>query len=740
MSEPVHLDFETRSAAPFGKNTGKHGVNACQYSLHPTTQVIWASYAMGDGPVKQWRAYRGDPFPDDLREAVEQGVVIAAHNAGFENHIWNNLLRPLHGLPELPIEQMDCTAARAAIMALPRDLDGVTKALGMEHQKDEEGHKLMLKMSKPRRARKGEDPNVLHWHESEADMERLGLYCDRDVEAERGLDKVLKPMSRYQKEQWLRVHRANMRGVQVDIEFVRKARLVEQVASQQYKRRLAELTDQAVTSVTAVPAIKTWLEAKGIHAHSLDKGGVIEMLAEYQDREDLRDVCQVLRIRQSAGKSSVAKLNRFEVLTGETRRMLENFLFHAANTGRLGGRGVQLQNLPSRGGLPWYWAEDCIRIILETEDPEWAATRIELLYGEIPTALSSCLRGVIQAPDGTKLFVADFSNIEGRVGAWLGDEKWKLDGFRAYDTFLLDANGQRIADERGEFLRAGPDLYKVTAGMTLGKTPEHIDKTERNVMGKVPDLALLFGGGVGAFESMAKIYQVNMADYWEIIRSAIDEQFVEKAMWAWGKYGAPQAAQMEMPKEGWLASETVKNAWRNKHQGIMACWKQCEDLSIKALQNPNKWFPWADGKCAIGVQIVNGKNFLVYRLPSGRRLYRADASLKAVSKFGRPGHEIRFWGVDSTSKQWRRQSTYGGDTFQSFVQAIAYDLMDHGWKNAEEQGFGVVLSVHDELGAEGPEHRELEEFENAMNDTPDWAAGCPVSSEGYVSTRYRKDG
>lgn len=1017
----LHIDLETRSAAPFGKNAGKEGVSAYQYANHPTTEVLWASYAFDDEPVKQWRAYRGDPFPDELAEAVIAGCVVGAHNAGFEWLMWNHHLRPLFELPELPIEQMDCTAARAAIMALPRDLDGVTKAMGMEHQKDDVGHKLMLKMSKPRRPRKNEDPNQIYWHESEADMERLGLYCDRDVEAERGLDRVLKPMTRFQRAQWLRVHRANMRGVQVDIEFVRKARLVDQVVSDRYNRRLSEITDGAVKSVTAMPAMKSWVESQGVEVASLDKGGVIELLEQHQDKPH---VCEVLRIRQTAGKSSVAKLDRFEVLTDETRRMLENFLFHAANTGRLGGRGAQLQNLPSRGGLPWYWAEECIRIILETEDPEWAATRIELIYGEIPMVLSSCLRGIIQSPNGTKLFVADYSNIEGRVAAWLGDEKWKLEAFRAYDAGV------------------GPDLYKVTASQILGKLVDLINKVERNVMGKVPELALGFGGGVGAFESMARIYQVDMAEYWEIIRSALDEQFVDKAYWAWGKFGESQATSMGMTQEGWLASETVKNAWRDRHPGIVQSWADCEKLSVKALQNPGKWFPWARGKCAIGAQEIGGKMFLVYRLPSGRRLYRADASLKTVSKFGRQQPEIRFWGVDGVTRQWRRQSTYGGDTFQSClgagtlvltsegwcpietvtpehhiwdgeswvssdgavnnglrqtidlsgvritpehlvlthegwkeasscaghnraqsrlpdseevrwvgweevplasevhlrgaeglsrdrtdqgteagdadvlrvpeepdhlqtgdtardvapsslrgvgldarqvlpenlaelqglrgprdqglssvegqfqqllgghgadvsagphpgaqecerglrarelhlgnmgaasaqqaavdqvasrerprnittnrdiaehavlpagarlaiggagdcagpaepvydilncgprnrfvvrgdngqpmivhncVQAIAYDIMDHGWANAEEAGFDVVLSVHDEIGAEGPEHRELAEFEAAMNDIPGWAEGCPVSSAGYVSTRYRKD-
>lgn len=714
----VHLDFETRSAAPFGKSAGKRGVNAYQYSIHPSTEVLWASYVFDDGPMRRWRAYLGEPFPEDLAQAVRDGAVIAAHNAGFENLIWNNTLREVHDLPYLPIEQMDCTAARAAIMSLPRDLDGVTKAMGMEHVKDDVGHRLMLKMSKPRKARKNEDPDQIYWHEDPEDMERLGLYCDRDVEAERGLDKVLAPMTKYQRDQWLRVHNTNMRGVEVDVDFVQKAKRVEAVVQQRYTERLLELTEGNVSSATAVPAMKTWMESQGVTVGSLDKGSVIELIEAHADKPA---VAEVLRIRQSAGKSSVAKLDRFEILSDSKCRMLENFLFHAANTGRLGGRGAQLQNLPSRGGLKYDMAEECIRIIVETNDPEWAAFIIESIYGEIPTALSSCLRGVIKASEGRKLFVADYSNIEGRVAAWLGDEKWKLAAFEAYD--------------RGE----GPDLYKVTAGQILGKTPDQVNGTERNVVGKVPELALGFGGGVGAFESMAKIYQVNMADYWDIIRSAIDNQFVEKARWGWSKYGAKQAEGMGMSQESWLASETVKNAWRDRHPGISSCWAQCDEMSKRALQYPGKWFPWADGKSKIGAKVFGGKMFLMYRLPSGRILYQADASLKGTTKFGRNVQEVRFFGVDSVTRQWRRQSTYGGSQFQGVVQAIAYDLMDHGWANVERLGYDVVLSVHDEVGAEGDVDRELSEFEAAMNDTPEWAAGCPVSSAGYVSDRYRKD-
>lgn len=720
----IHLDFETRSVAPFGKSAGKKGVSAIQYAQHPTTEVRWAAYAFNDGPVQHWRAYRGDPFPEDLADAVRDGWTVAAHNAGFEHLIWKFVLQDLHDLPPLPIEQMDCTAARAAIMALPRDLDGVTKALDMDHKKDDVGHKLMLKMSKPRKARKatktraGEDPDLIYWHDSVEDNERQGEYCGRDVEAERGLDKVLKPMSRLQRAQWLRVHHANMRGVMVDIAFAFKAKAVVGVIAQGYARRFAELTHGAVKDANDLDSMKSWLEARGIPVESMDKTSVIHMLEQHKSDTT---ACEVMRLRQEAGKSSVAKLDRFIVLTMEDQRMLENFLFHAANTGRLGGRGAQLQNLPSRGGLKWYDAERCIEIILASSDPEWAVVQIELLYGEIPTALSSCLRGCIMAPPGKKLYVADFSNIEGRVAAWLGNEKWKLEAFRAFDA------------------KIGPDLYKVTAGQILGKTPDQVNGVERNVMGKVPELALGFGGGVGAFDSMANIYNVNMADYWEIIRSALDENFVEKARWGFGKYGKAQAYGMGMTEEGWLASETVKLAWRDRHPGLVRAWAQCEDLSIKALRNPGKWFPWADGKCAIGAQKIGSKMFLVYKLPSGRKLYRADASLKEVKKYGRASYEIRFMGVDSVTRQWKRMSTYGGDTFQSFVQAIAYDMMDAGWENVEKDGFEVILSVHDELGAEADESRTKEEFITGMNRMPAWAEGCPVSAAGYVADRYRKD-
>lgn len=726
----LHLDFETRATVPFGRAKG--AVTAYQYARHPETSVWCLCYAFNDGPVLTWTP--DQPFPDMLLAALAEGVIFVAHNAGFEWCIWNFLLVPRLGIPPLPFEQMDCTAARAAVMALPRSLGEAGKAMGLAIQKDEEGSKLMQRMAKPRKPRKDEDPTGVYWWDDAERVARLIEYCKTDVESERALDQVLRPLSKDERAAWLLDHKTNFRGVLVDVDFAKKASLVMNVVERRYSDDLHRITDGTVGSVTEVASIKGFLESKGMSITSLDKTHVTHLL-DGLDPDSVE--AQVLHIRQEAGKSSVAKLARFIGLTSADGRMRENFMHHGANTGRLAGKGAQLQNLPSRGGLKWKDAEkviDLVKSIESTGEAEWAAGMVELLYGSVPTAISSCLRGCIMAPPGKRLFVADYSNIEGRVAAWLGGEKWKLEAFRAYDTILLDEAGNPLMED-GEEKRAGPDLYKVTAGQILGITPHDVSKSERNVMGKVPELALGFGGGVGAFQSMAKIYGVDMAEYWPTIQRALDDQFIVKAEENWNSFGSKSGIFVDE----WQASEAVKLAWRARHPGISRCWWDAEECAVKALRNPGSWYAFAGGKCAFGATQIGSKTFLVSRLPSGRRIYRADARLVPVKKFGRDSFEIRFKTVDAVTKRWIDTSTYGGDLFQSYVQAIACDIMRNGWRNVEEDAFDVVLSVHDEVGAEADASRSLDEFIAGMERLPEWAAGLPVSAAGYVAQRYRKD-
>lgn len=708
----IHFDFESRSTVPFGKAKG--AVTAHQYAQHPDTDIWCMSWCVDDEPVRLWDPLEGEDFPAEFLYALKQDAVAVAHNAGFEFCLWNFLLVPRRGLPPLPFERMDCTAVRASVMALPRSLEGAAAAMGLPVQKDMAGSRLMQQMAKPRRARQGEDPSAVYWWDDPERRQRLGGYCVNDTEVERALDRVLRPLTADERELWLLDHRTNMRGVLVDVQFAAKAKQVMAVVEGRYDQQLAGITAGAVTSVTQVAKMKPWLEARGVPVESLDKTSVENLLA---DPEVPEDVQALLQIRQEAGKSSVAKLDRFLSLAGADGRMRENFLHHGANTGRAAGKGAQLQNLPSRGGLPWYEAEQVMRIVTETDDPAWAVNQIELMYGSVPTAISSCLRGCIQAPPGKQLFVADFSNIEGRVAAWLGGEDWKIEAFRDYDA------------------GTGPDLYTVTAGMILGIDPGQVDKTQRNTLGKVPELALGFGGGVGAFQSMAAIYNVDMADHWPTIQQALDAQFVQKARENWASFGARSG----IFEDEWLASEAVKVAWRARHPGISRCWYDAEACAVKALRTPGKWFSFAGGKCAFASTSYNGVPFLISRLPNGRRLYRAHARLRPSTKFGRESVQVTFKGVDSITRQWVTMTTYGGDLFQSYVQAIARDLMFNGWRNVEAEGFDVILTVHDEVGAEGAAHRTLDEFEAAMTRLPEWADGCPVSAAGYVAQRYRKD-
>ena len=737
-TETLHLDVETRSPRPFG--AGNKAVTAHQYANDPNTQLLVVRYAFGDGEIRGWRPILGEEPPEDLVEAVRAGVTMAAHNAGFEWAIWNFVVRRDWDVPPLAFDNMDCTAARSAVMALPRSLAQAAPAMEIPVRKDLEGSKVMKKMAKPRATRRREDfseedweslvlktqdfplthtqdktdPDVIYtWWFDEELFATLDSYCADDVAVERALDHALVPLSKRNRTVWLLDHDCNTRGVLLDVELARKAYAVMELANAEYRRRIARVTGGAVTAPTQVAKLLQWIEERGVRAVSLDKAGVRDLLEQTDDPE----VIEALNIRREAGKSSVAKLSRFLVLTGDDNRMRENFLFHGAATGRFTGKGAQLQNLPSRTGLGWRDAESVVQIILE-EETEAALDMIEAIYGDAPSCVSSCLRAHIKAAEGKELHVADFSNIEGRVAAWFGQETAKLDAFRAYD--------------RGE----GPDLYKVTAGMIIGISPYKVDKSQRNVLGKVPELALGFQGGAGAFDGMAQNYGIDMADYLDTVRGTLDAKFVLRAEENWDTFGKKNARSSQ---ETWLASEMIKLAWRDRHPGIVQCWADAEAAAIHALQCPGEWFTFAGGRCALGAQSIAGVMFLVGRLPSGRRIYKAHAHLRSVEKFGREALQIYYTGVDSITRKWRVTSTYGGDLYQSFVQGTAYDLMMNGWYNVQKNGFDVVLSVHDELGAEAPIGRDNEEFCRLMSQTPSWAEGCPVVAEGYVAKRYRKD-
>lgn len=702
----ITLDIESRSTVDLRK-TGPW-----PYAEHPDTDLWCICWAIGDGPIRRW--HPGDAVPAEIGEHIDAGAWLEFWNCSFEHAMWLCIMTPRYGWPELPLEQISDGMTRACVMGLPRGLEDCGAALKMPVQKDKEGHRLMMQMAKPRKPRKDEDPGALFWWDDAERVERLTQYCERDVEVQRAIGKRLRHLTPIERDWFLRTTRMNARGIRVDAEFVDKAIECMEVVKRQHKEDIARLTDGAVTSPTQVPKIKAWLSEQGCELESLDKNLVAELVETGQVP---KAALPVLDIRAQGGKSSVSKLPAFQHHTCADGRIRGEFVHHGAGkTGRDTGGGVQLQNLPSRGGLPWQSAAEVAQIVKDHHARE-AVELTDMLYAPTPTALSSCLRGVLTASEGLRIYCADFSNIEGRDAAWLAGEQWKLDAFRAFDD------------------GTGHDLYIIAAAGILGCRPEDVAKVLRNSLGKVSELSLQFQGGVGAFLSMAKNYRVEIGEYWSVIREAVAPSVIERTVDAWDSRGKKSGTD----ETTWKAAEAVKVAWRDRHPAIVQAWHDCEDAAVKALRNPGSAHMVCDGRVGFSCRKIHGTPFLLQRLPSGRLLYLAYPWLEEKpTPWGSTKAQVRYWGVDPITKKWTRQSTYGGDLFQSAVQGSARDIMLHGAANAEDAGYSMLLRVHDEAAGEHP-NGNLAEFERLLCDLPAWAAGLPVTAEGYVASNYRKD-
>lgn len=376
--------------------------------------------------------------------------------------------------------------------------------------------------------------------------------------------------------------------------------------------------------------------------------------------------------------------------------------------------------------------------------------RIELLYDSAPTVVSNCVRGLLIAKPGHVFNAADFSNIEGRVDAWLGREDWKLDAFRANDA------------------GTGPDLYLVAAAGIYGTTIEGA-KPFRPV-GKVSELALGFGGGIGALAKMAKGYRVDMAPALPRLIEAAGPERVEKAEEAYESYR--KRVPNPCGHDFGVASDLTKQLWRDRHPGVVDSWGQYERAAIEAVENPGK-ITMAVGR----VKFRKAGSFLFCQLPSGRCLsYAYPRIVKREvpwteqvwirgategevfflygkifeTRQGANGPEylvekpvekksLGYKGITSLTNKWEDQTTYGGKLCENIVQATARDLLAAAMLRVEAANYPIVLHVHDELVSEiRMDFGSLEEYEALMSEIPDWAKGLPVAAKGWRGRRYRK--
>ena len=506
MAKVMFIDIETRSTCDLRE------AGAYIYAEDPCTSVLVVSAAFDDGPVESVFPHLTDDAGEDeealwyrIEDHIAAGRTVVAHNAAFERIVLNS--NPSVGLSRLDPRQMICTAVRAAAMGLPRNLEGACAALGLPHQKDKAGARLMRKMSVPKRGG--------GWHEDPNDLARLAEYCERDVEATRSLYKATFPLPKSEHRLYILDQIMNDRGFKVDRRLLEK--LADMCTRRQHEagQRIFELTDGEVAGVTDTHGLRRWL---GVD--SVAKAALVSM------RDGLDpEAREVVDLRLEAGMSSVKKLAKLESFSGWDGRARGTLLFHGAATGRWSGRGPQPQNLP-RGTIKD--PTDYIPYILEGAEVARAT-----LPPTIPLA-SSLLRSCIVASDHHVLVGCDLSQIEARVLAWLAGDSETVGLFR-----------------RGE------DVYRHAAAALYRKSVEDVTMDER-FRGKVTVLACGYQVGSRTFrEQMKAMYGVEIGheEATELVTGYRETH--EEIVDYWNRINKVMIAAVEQPDLRWDAHGRV---------------------------------------------------------------------------------------------------------------------------------------------------------------------------------------
>lgn len=323
---------------------------------------------------------------------------------------------------------------------------------------------------------------------------------------------------------------------------------------------------------------------------------------------------------------------------------------------------------------------------------------------------SSAVRGCIVAPEGHKLVVADLSNIEGRALAWLAGEEWKLQAFRDFDA------------------GTGHDLYVLAYAKTFGIAPEAVDGEKRQV-GKVLELALGYEGGVGAFLTFAAVYGIDLEEMADRALGVLDDAILSEAVSALEWTRAQGRPTFGLSDQAWIVCDSIKRAWRYAHPAIVSFWRDVADAVRAAIQQPGRT------RTVRALKIRRDGAWLRIRLPSGR--YLCYPSPRVDHDSG----QISYMGTNQYSRKWSRILTYSGKLAENITQAVARDVMASAIPKAEDAGYLVVLSVHDELLTETPDTDEYsaDGLARIMATNPEWAPDLPLAAAGFEAYRYRKD-
>ena len=721
----LFADLETYSETPI-----KYGTHA--YAEH--AEVLLFGYAIDKEPARVWDA-TSEPMPQDLKEALDEAMQRKCMTVWHNGMMFDTVvLKYVMGI-DLPVEMVLDTMVMAYECGLPGALEILTHdvfRMADDKAKDREGKALVNLFCKPRPANQKLRRATKATHPEK--WAAFVNYCRLDVEAERELFYKLPRFNLTKQERVLQCldARINRRGMLMDIELAKGAVRLDEVNKKALAGKVTELTGGEVLSATQSARLKGFFKGfYGVDIDSLTKGEIVKRLSDDTLPEPVQEL---LHLRLQSAKTAVKKYEVTLNSANSDGRLRGCLQFRGASrTGRWAGRLFQPQNMPRPTMKKQADIDEAIEYVKNG--------LAEFIYEDPSHILSNCLRGQIIVPNGKKLVVADYSNVEGRTLAWLADETWKIKAFNDFDTWQLKDGTWVTPDkrydypmecfklnEKGEPVTLGHDLYKVTYGKTFAVAPEDVNKQQRQ-MGKVIELGLGYGGGVGAFLTFARGYGINLDDMAVLVKQTVDLRFWQQAEEYYFK--AKTDGRTEgLAKDTFTACDAVKRAWRETCPRIVSLWRAAEVAVINAVENPG-----VEYSIGTKVKTVRRGNYLLIKLPSGRFLVYASPRL------GEGDCAITYQGVDQKTRQWKRLKTYGGKLVENITQAVACDLMSNGMLLLEQRGYETVLTVHDEVLTEAPDTDayDYRDMEKTLATLPDWATGLPLVAAGYESYRYRKD-
>lgn len=643
----LSIDIETYSPEPLAK------CGVYRYCQSPEFQILLFGYSADGGPVQVVDLTAGEELPPEVYAALTDPEVIKwAFNAQFERVCLSRYL----GYPVgqyLDPGSWRCTMVWSATLGLPLSLEGVGAVLGLEKQKLKEGKDLIRYFCTPAKTRTGETYRHLPSDAPEK-WTAFKAYNLRDVETEMQIQQRLSrfPVDASEWENYWLDQRINDRGIMLDLTLVRQA--ID--CDEQFKRTHLNMA-RSVTGLdnpNSPAQLKAWLAERGIEADSLSKAAVLQLLEEVDGEVEL-----ALSLRQELAKSSVKKYTAMETVVGSDNRARGLIQFYGANrTGRFAGRLIQVQNLP-QNHLPDL--EEARTLV------KWSHfDAIEMLYDSVPLVLSELIRTAFIPKPGCRFFVADFAAIEARVIAWLAGEHWRQDIFAQ-----------------------GGDIYCASASQMFHVPVEkHGQNAHLRQKGKIAELALGYGGSVGALKAMGAL---NM--------------------------GVPEAE-----------LKPLVDAWRSSNPNIVRLWWDVDRATSICVRERTITETH-------GIRFIYQSGMMFIVLPSGRRLVYVKPKM-GLNRYG--NESVTYEGVGE-QKKWLRLESYGPKFVENIVQATARDILVESMQRLDAHGYKIVMHVHDEAVIEAPADTSLEDICTVMGLTPAWANGLLLRADGYVCDFYKKD-